>query len=238
MNLEEARATVRSSVLNVGDSSTFFSDERVDRGIRAAGKNFLLRTRCSITNTTLSTVASQDYVDVSATGFFPGLVVPDFTYISTTGTDEWQGLRVVNFGDMRSWKLNLKDADEDCPQYFSFRESSRMYLHPTPDAVYSIELAWTEPFVSWTIGTTSPASVDLNIPDEYVDEFLTSGAKLYLLWGLEDYELQASVAERKYESFVREVRNRAYPQRARVVGAPFQPTKPAAGERLRDARRY
>jgi hypothetical protein len=228
MNLEEARDTLRDSILHKNPDADFYGERRLDRAIRAVGKDFVHRTKCTRKTTAVSTTADQRYVDITAvsgaSSFEPGLVT-SVPYISTSGNDAFNRLRGVDFVILRGW-YSYTDSSRQ-PEYYAFQTRDKMYLYPVPDGAYELTIEWDEPFTSFTIGTADPSSVELNIPEHYIDEVLWQGARARLLRGLPGHP-EAEAAAVEYERLVNRAKGETYTM------APYIPSvEPEDGPFLR-----
>lgn len=166
ITLTELRLDIRDGML-LADATTYPND-RVDRAIRMIGNDFLARTKCNSTTSTVATVASTATVDVDATitDFKPWHVLA-----MRIGYDE-----VINEGyDWIRRKLD-DDTAEDQPEHYAFESAdATMTMYPIPNAIYTVTIRYWRPFTTWTIGTGAGDGVTFNIPDEILLRFMRHG---------------------------------------------------------------
>jgi hypothetical protein len=197
MNLDEARNTLLRSILHTSDRD--FDKGALDRSIRGSFNRFMRETGIGRTETNQVTVSNNETIDVTAVPgseqFSPGLLY-EVPFISSSGSNQWEAVRVGSFNTVRS------DHEESTatgfPERVAWLSSSRGYLFPTPDAAYTITFPWRQPLVTWDIGTPDGSLIELNLPERYIDDVLWHGSRAYLLRGLPGHpEAESSMEEFK-----------------------------------------
>lgn len=165
--------------------------KRVDYAIRAAGEEFVRRTRCTRkTNDSLTLTAdSRNFSTGSIADFHPSRLINIEVEHPTEGTiypaDNF------NYRHVRSESLHgisyhiWQNAHPDTrpggtPDRFAWRDDNNAIVDPEPDVAWKVRLVYWAPFTSWTIGTASPGGVTLNIPDHLIIPVIEHGARAYL----------------------------------------------------------
>lgn len=191
--LETARSIVSlmSSRLPGGEVATGTDNlTRVDYAIKAAGDEFVRRTRCTIlTDETLTLTADSEVLDTSGlTTFHPSRIVNIEVEHPTTGTV--YPAQQVNYRYVRQARLNgaerywwypyTNSADQvGITDVFAWRDANRAIVAPLPGLAWKVLITYWVPFTSWTYGTASPGAVTLNIPDDMIHGVLNSGFRCY-----------------------------------------------------------
>lgn len=164
---------------------------RVDYAIKAAGEEFVRRTRCTIkTNDTLTLTADSEAFDTSGVGDFDpsrlAMVEVRHPTTSTVYPASW-----TNYHNVRTSRLNgvergpwypyTNGADQiGVPNTFAWRDRTNAIVAPLPGVAWEVLLTYWEPFTTWTVGTATPGSVTLNIPDDLIQPVIQNGAAYYL----------------------------------------------------------
>jgi hypothetical protein len=189
--LETARDIVAINLRLTGAEIAAGSTDlkRVDYMIKAAGDEFVRRTRC--TQTTDQVTATADDEDLDTSGF------TDFraaNVIRVTATHpDTDRVYVVPHADFASVQADVSYSDYltelfpyvnltgfgYVPQAIAWRDNDNAIIYPTPSLAWVIDVDYWQPFTSWTIGTATPASVTLNIPDEMIHGVLQYGTTAY-----------------------------------------------------------
>ena len=197
MNLDEARNTLLRSILHVADRD--FDKGTLDRSIRGSFNRFMRETGIGRTETNQVTVSDNETIDVTAVPgadqFSPGLLY-EVPFISSSGSNQWEAIRVGSFNTVRS---DHEDSTATgFPEMIAWLSSSRGYLFPTPDDAYTITFPWRQPLVTWDVGTPDGSLIELNLPERYIDDVLWHGSRAYLLRGLPGHpEAESSMEEFK-----------------------------------------
>lgn len=165
--------------------------KRLDYAIKAAGDEFVRRTKCvRKTNSSLTLTAdSEAFSTSSITDFHPDRLIKIEVNHPDTDT-KYPALR-VSYDEVRNWRLYGFDRTESYPYangadltgvpcVFGWKDATSAIVAPLPSIAWEIFLTYWEPFTSWTIGTATPNSVTLNIPDDVIMPVLQHGAAFYL----------------------------------------------------------
>ena len=194
--LDEARTTVESGALHVATGS--YSNAEVDRAIRFVGNDFVESTHCTHTSTTFTVGTGSNVVDFTGeTGL--GLFQP--TNLIWMSVDNYELKRAPLHSVYRRFQ---ESTPLGRPQWVAFEGADRAVLYPQPDQTYTLRLHWYETFTSFTIGTGTPGSVTLNIPEQYVDGVLRWGAATALVYNDPD-SLYAQTGWQQYEALKQRV---------------------------------
>lgn len=165
--------------------------KRVDYAIKAAGDEFVRRTKCARTtdDTLVLTADDEDFDTSSLTDFDPSRVIKIEVEHPTEGTI--YPARRSTYDTVRTWRRNgierydyypyTNSADQvGVPAVFGWRDASNAIVAPLPGLAWKVLLTYWDLFTSWTIGTATPNSVTLNIPDDLIYPVLQHGAAFYL----------------------------------------------------------
>lgn len=167
MKLDHARLTVRQFARNAGESTT--KADAIDRSIQTVCQRFCRITKCLPTVSTLAVTAGNatlDLTPLAGTRFLTPRLISAYL---TTGIGD--PLVVSTYEAVtRSLARNPSAAE---PALLAWRDAASAKLYPTPAANYTLELRWWQPFTSWVPGAAG--SIDLNLPDEILEEILPYG---------------------------------------------------------------
>lgn len=191
--LETARdiVTLMTSRLPGGEVATGTDNlKRIDYAIKAAGDEFVRRTRCTLTtdDTLTLTADSEDFDTSSLADFHPSRLIKIEVKHPTTSTI--YPATQVNYLHVRNARLNgvergpwypySNSADQiGIPNEFAWRDESNAIVAPLPGVAWEVLLTYWEPFTAWTYGTASPGAVTLNIPDDMIHGVLNSGFRCF-----------------------------------------------------------
>lgn len=192
--LEEARTIVSlvSGRLPGGELANGTDNlSRVDYAIKAAGDEFVRRTRCTLTtdDSLTLTAGSEDLDTSSLTDFHPSRLV--MIEVKNPTTNTIHTARWVNYQKVREsrdhgyegnwWYPYTNSSDQSgTPELFSWRDESNAIVAPLPGLAWEVLLTYWAAFTSWTIGTATPNTVTLNIPDDMIHGVLHYGVRAYL----------------------------------------------------------
>lgn len=189
--LEAAREAVALAVQDMpGTTVSAGTDgvKRLDYAIRAAGNEFVRRTFCTRGQGTKAATVDSDTLDTSSiTDMDPSRI------FRCTATEPASGrVYPVEVGDFRDVQVDATKRDlwlqfpyvglvdtQYRPHKLGFRTATSAIIWPTPGVAWSFIFDYWVPFTSWTIGTATPASVTLNIPDDMIDGVLWYGVPAY-----------------------------------------------------------
>jgi len=124
------------------------------------------------TTATILTVPDADTYTISTTAS-DGSASGTITVFLATGS--WEPLDLFSPDDYYAWRD--EDTSTGQPTNIAFETATDALVWPTPNAVYSLKVAYAQPFTSWTAG--SGDSTELNIPDRYVYRLCGHAAELY-----------------------------------------------------------
>ena len=152
--IQDARDDLyNSDLLSESSGSKVFSRARADVALRRAFDEFALRTKMLHTSVDVVTSSGVRYVDPkdNAPRFLPGKRYSTPFIGDSSGTaDDWYDIDVVDFGTLRdNYRFNTQnDAPRSCAWL-----GDRVYLHPVPDAAYTLTFPYEDTLVDYTPGT-------------------------------------------------------------------------------------
>lgn len=189
--------------------------KRLDYAIKAAGDEFVRRTRCTrTTNDALTLTAdSEAFVTSSIADFDPSRLIMIEVRHPTTSTV--YPAKQVSYKKVRTDRLNgvergpwypyTNSADQiGIPNEFAWRDAANAIVAPLPGVAWEVLLTYWEPFTSWTIGTGSSSSVTLNIPDDVIQPVLHNGVRAY--FNMAESPASASLDRSLFEKHISECR--------------------------------
>lgn len=177
--LDTFRSIVTDSALQV--VSKRFEPTQLDHAIRAAGSEFVRRTRCVVaSDDSLTLTVDSAVLDYSG--------VADFNpsrFIGAALLEDGEVEHLLTQADYRHVQRRLDRGDGVCDRpMIAFREAEQEAVFSfNPEQAWGLRLTYWQPFTTWTIGTVTPASVTLNIPDDLVYPVAWFGAASYLVMG-------------------------------------------------------
>lgn len=180
MKLDHARLWVRQYSRNAGESTTKPDD--IDRAIQSVCNRFCRMTRCLPTVTAVaiaSGAATVSLTALAATRFTTQKLISAYL---TTGIG--QAMAVSTY---EAVTRNLaQDPTAAEPRLLAWRDATTAKIYPTPNAAYTLEVRWWQPFTAWIPGAAG--SIDLNLPDELLAEILPYGPPAVLQHNLPEYK--------------------------------------------------
>lgn len=194
--LKDAR-TALDKMLRYGSDN--FDDTERDIAIRWAliqivRESGILRTLGSIT------VAENDRIITHGLErFLPG------RRFAAAYTDADDGFRRVTARDFAEIQGLLDESEATGrPEMINFFSNTQCIIYPISDGDYTIKVPYEQTAPDWTLGTASPADVDLAIPDDYVYGGMLWGAKHLMLDGVDNARREAAGALEKFNAFLEE----------------------------------
>lgn len=193
MTLKTARSILELSSRLPGSETSAGTNNlsRVDYALKAAFDEYVRETKCTrTTNDTLTLTAdSEDFSTAGVSNFDPSRIIrigiedPDDGSIfdaEHAGYDEVRQWRISRTGRLE-WADYLGSAFKSgMPRVFGWRDASNAIVAPLPSKAWKVRLTYWETATSWTIGTSSPADVVLNIPEDVIQPVIQHGAAFYL----------------------------------------------------------
>ncbi|MEM6260215.1 MAG: hypothetical protein AAGI37_18215 [Planctomycetota bacterium] len=191
--------------------------KRLDYCIKAAGDEFVRRTRCTQASGVINATVDSEDLDTSAlTGFRAGNVIRVTATHPTTGR-----VYIVPHNDFANVQTDVSLNDYLTEQFpfvnvggfgyvplsIAWRDNDSAIIYPIPSVAWSIQLDYWEPFTSWAIGTATPSSVTLNIPDEFIQGVLQHGVPAYKEADAPDDKRFVS-SQRRFEAHINQCRGR------------------------------
>lgn len=178
MNLTEARLILRDSVLHTGGSS--YDPEKLDRAILAAGNRFVRETNCNSAFATV-TFGDNEWVKAAAADLLLTGWIED-QFMAAFQATTFRPLKLVPHRSILRRKA-ADDTSSATASLIAFPDSSRISIYPKSSGNQSIDIKRRIPFVSFEPGTATPDDVTINIPSEWIHQFLWTGCRFYLLGG-------------------------------------------------------
>lgn len=194
MILSEARTTLTDSVLHIG--ATVIGDDKKDRAIRESFHEFVSKTNCLQATTAVSLAAATATVNIAGTitGFIPDYWVRGFIGYSEVALTTWDDVASL---------LGVAVPRRGRPVRIAIKTPTVAAVWPVPDAAYSLDVTYTQPFPTITPGGSG--STDLLVPDEWAGRILHTGTKWYLLNGAPGHP-DAVAAEKAWMALLEEAR--------------------------------
>lgn len=201
MTIAEARTLVRQFARNAGDS-TMYADADVDRAMQWIGNQFCRVTRCI----KLRTGAALSSGDVSVSAFIP--CAPERVLSANVLADTAEAVptpvSIVSWDEL----IDLRaDGATGVPTHMAFELATLIdgegvaSIYPTADANYTLYVYYWDLFSSWTAGVSgSGSAVDLNLPDDYLLQFLPCGATWRLQFNEPEHKYGADARVEYYEA--------------------------------------
>lgn len=88
------------------------------------------------------------------------------------------------------------------PCLAAFRDDNTLVYWPFNKTAVNLVVQYWQPLATWTIGTTSPSGVTLNIPDDYIKDAIVTGAAGQLLFNTPAARISA---EQQFEALIKNV---------------------------------
>lgn len=200
ITLKEAEDTLLDSVVHGGG----FATSKLRRAIRASGNRFLVQTGLARQVLDVTVSANSNTVNISSANadFLPGRMF-DAPFIA----NGMKLLKVVPFGNIRSEVE--RSATTSTPELIAFFTTSQAYVYPTAAEATTISLPWSAPLTSFDLDEASPENITLNIPTQYVDDWLWWGARAYLLMGAQGHP-DAGPAMQEFANVIERVKGDAF----------------------------
>lgn len=214
MSISDARAFLLGSIRNPGNSSQY-TNTILDTQLQAVCNDFIMRTNGGATRT----VGDLSLAAASATlpslsglvGFRPEYIrrayITDAPAFPQNG-GEPPTLHLTGFDEVSDLLTN--GGAVGLPRLLAFESLTAGVVYPTPDAAYTLRLAWTPPFTNWTIGTADGPTLatELNIPMEYLQGVLRWGGVYFLQSGEPENQKVMAVYWQNYLNFVETTKSR------------------------------
>lgn len=195
VTLDTARDLLLNAVIN-GDSDEF-SNTRLDDAIKSACEHFLRNVPCSRETASITIASGASTVDITNT-------VTDFSepmwwdaYISG---DRIEKIPIRTMERKRSGVIQSGK-----PTAAAVYTDSDVRFDKQADQEYSMTLIYVNTLEDFASGHASPATVTLNIPDQYVRDVIMLGASGYLLEGLPNHP-EYAIRTQRYEAMVAQAR--------------------------------
>lgn len=205
MNLTNSRALLRQWGSDTADT-VLYSNSDVDRAIQALGDDLAFHTNVTRTTDTENCTADDPDLDLSGLTDFKAERILGIYLTDPDDSSKEYDLDIIDAGQMRA--LRRADDSSTTPELIAFTSDTDARLYPTPDVAYVATVEWKAPFTSFTAGTATPDTVDLNIPDEYWRTALMLGGTA-LLQHTDPKRRYASESWLKYVEFRNLIRGRA-----------------------------
>ena len=177
MKLNEARSVVEDSVLHVGSDT--YSPEKRDRAIKYACKRFIRETNCSVQLADFPISSGDTLVDISNKPGLSDFIRDQFLWAHLS-TDQ-EELRLVPYRSLIRRQNN--QGTTGTPTHISWADEKQAYFYPGANKAYTVRMERRRPLVTWESGTDNPGAVTLNIPEEWIEDVLWTGAKFALIGG-------------------------------------------------------
>jgi len=177
MTLAEARETVLSGVLHAPAGHGHFGPENVDRAIRFAGNDFAQTTRAIRGTTSVPlTAGSAHPFNIQGVAGMDRFMEENFIWASIGG----KAVKQAPLHTVQRYHDGATPTGQ--PTMLAFEGPSRLWFDKKPSGNMTLTVFWWQPFTSWTIGTSSPSGVILNLPPQYADAVLRFGAATALVY--------------------------------------------------------
>ena len=188
ITLAEARDTLDDSALHIGAST--IDSAKKDRALLAAFHEFHRVVGPDITNTNIAVASGASTLNITST--VTGFRSDDFIRAEIG----YNRVELMPY-DSVARRLGVTNPKTGEPSMIGFRdEDASAIIWPAADAAYTMRLTHFTGITSWTIGTTTPLSTSINIPDEWVYGVVWHGALYHLIRGAPGHpEWQAAKAE-------------------------------------------
>jgi hypothetical protein len=189
--LSDAREAVKIAVqdlpgVTVGSGTDGL--KRLDYAIRGACSEFIRRTGCNAASGTANATPDSEALSLASLARFSPAYLTRVTATHPT-TGRIYPVDVTNYRDLLLSR-NSGDAALQFPYVdlvsfnkrtrgIAFKDEDNAVLWPTPDVAWVYTFYYSQPLTSWTIGTASPASVAINIPNDMIDGVLWYGVPAY-----------------------------------------------------------
>lgn len=171
MTLTTARDWLVNAVADAKDVD-LFSPTDLDRAIYCAGETFCRMTRCLKRVDTIAIAASNNSVSLAGSpttnGFRPERLIDGFL----SGFED--PINVIDYTELNA--AVVADSALGIPVAMAFLDWTTAEVWPVPDIAYTLKIRYWLAFNSWAFGTSSPDSVTLNLPTDYLPRVLSEGA--------------------------------------------------------------
>lgn len=174
--LTEARTLLKNAVLHAGNC---FQAAKLDAAIVETGERLIHEGGLNRKIATAVTIASNKEVNIATT-------TTDFSYqdlvdipFLAPGSDSysWRKLLPVALEQLRALQETNGSTTGE-PEFITWIEDAKCWLFPTPDAVYTLNLPYTQPLTAaatWTIGTRGTWSSSTTYDEDDVVTHTPSG---------------------------------------------------------------
>ncbi len=117
----------------------------------------------------------------------------------------------------RNWPDGCRSALDSCrpwpgwecwiptlgvPIVAAFRDDNTLVYWPFVTTAAQVAVQYWQPFTTWTLGDSNAAAISLNIPDDYIDKAITTGAAGQLMFNTPAARISA---EAQFEAYIKEV---------------------------------
>ncbi|QDU34276.1 hypothetical protein KS4_23430 [Poriferisphaera corsica] len=174
MNLLEAQQTLTDSVLWSGES---YPKEKLNRAIRYVLQDFINDTKCARKVGVVSVSSGDDVLDILAS-------LPDFNIESMDGIRIGKQPYITQVGVseiLGDYKNHPDKVGE--PTKIAFETPDKGMIFPVSDDNYDFSVVYSPPLTAFAVDTNTPETIELNIPDRFIDAALWHGCKAALTRG-------------------------------------------------------
>lgn len=175
MIVSEMRSTMDDAIVT---GATSYSDGEKDRAFRFAANEFIRLTKCTRTSDTIATVSGTKVYD------FTGEASDFKAFRFIRAEIDFDQLEKVAYSAIA--RDYAKSSESGEPTRLAFVTDTEMYVHPSPDAAYTITIWYYQPLTitysgtaqTWTMGSANASitGATINIADEYIDGVIRWGA--------------------------------------------------------------
>lgn len=196
--LTETRTTLIAITTHVKSSE--FSANKLDEAIRSAGEELAEFTSAIRTTTALAVGANVSVLNFQSLGITE-FIIDDFIHayigVSTGGTVE---VTPIPHSSIQRRRSNETPGE---PKHLALLRNDAVLIYPSNDGTArTLDVTHRDKFVTWTLGTSSPGSVTMNLPQVLFGRFVTHCCKYYLLHGLNKFHPDVEQTYREKEKFM------------------------------------
>lgn len=190
ITLAEGKGILLDSVAH--EEAADFTDTQQERGIRSMGRRFNRETHCDTELIDFTVTAGTTLFDLTTVVGLGDFVRDQFQMMFRR--DDEVDLAFKPFRDLK--RRSSGKSFEDEIERVAFPTDYEAFFSPAPKVDTVLTLLRRKPFVTFAPPVVDDTLVDLNIPIEWVDQAIWSGAKYYMLHGAPGHsDVQTALAE-------------------------------------------
>jgi len=204
--LDVARDVLDESVLHIGN--TTIAAIKKDRAIYTAGLVFLRET--DLVTATTEHALAQDAFTLDPTTALTGFIRDMFNRAEIDLSDVRYPIKLVPYDAIQRRTQRPGGMESGRPKLFSFLSDGEMSFDKKADVAYTIRMTHRAPMTTWTYGTGTPGAVTLNLPTEWAEQVIFTGAKYYLLRGAPGFP-DAAAAGQEFFAMIEQAKGHRAP---------------------------